>query len=295
MSLLPIPYDASSDALFQPQTRPPRPLPMGDWPPDSDAIAAECARLAYFRAPDGTVDRAQVTAGLRQIGYTACGWFDDLRGGLLRFRLDAHGFGAVKDGHGIIAFRGTQPESLLSIISDALFWPVAWQMPGKVHAGFWHSLLELLPGIEQWRKDSRVDQVTVTGHSLGAAMATLYAGLHPEDELITFGSPRVGDATFAALFRGTAMRRYVDCTDTVTTVPPPLLGFVHLDGLRYIDHEGKVHNVDHAVPSLADDRKMAQEAYAPHWHDPGNVPRRELADHAPINYISAILDVRIGP
>jgi C1A family cysteine protease/GH25 family lysozyme M1 (1,4-beta-N-acetylmuramidase) len=90
--------------------------------------------------------------------------------------------------------------------------------------------------------------VEVTGHSLGAALATLYTMENAKTEkianpmLCTFASPLVGDATFAAAFNelGLTSWRIENVKDLVTKIPPPLLGFVHVDQQEQVDSSGKV-------------------------------------------------------
>jgi hypothetical protein len=97
-------------------------------------------------------------------------------------------------------------------------------------------------------------RVLLTGHSLGGALATLCAAdlaeLFPpsppsslssaaEDVVrvrcVTYGSPRAGDAHFAARFAQLQPRalRLVNGRDVVPSVPPRLLGYAHAcDGLH---------------------------------------------------------------
>jgi triacylglycerol lipase len=79
--------------------------------------------------------------------------------------------------------------------------------------------------------------VEITGHSLGAALATLYAmenartGQVASPMLCTFASPLVGDATFASAFNGLNLTswRVDNAPDLVTMLPPTQLGFVHVN------------------------------------------------------------------
>ncbi|HEX6742050.1 MAG TPA: lipase family protein, partial [Sphingomicrobium sp.] len=116
----------------------------------------------------------------------------------------------------------------------------------------------------------------------------------PDAQLVTFGSPRVGDEGFAALFAGRDVRRYVDCTDLVTSVPPQLLGYVHVGPERYIDCFGTVQEKPPSPEAIAEDRRFARGSYAVKhaWKVWRNVLIRDLADHAPVNYVSAVLGRR---
>jgi triacylglycerol lipase len=159
-----------------------------------------------------------------------------------------------------------------------------------VHNGFWASLREALPSILTWLDNARPSRLIITGHSLGAAQATLLAGIRREAELMTFGSPLVGDTEFAVSFSGRKMERYVDCLDLVTRMPP--LIYRHLDGLQYIDRHGKIHHGGLNAVDEAIERFEAEASYALLLNR-HNCPARDLADHDPINYVSAILGVRI--
>ncbi|HTZ70951.1 MAG TPA: GH25 family lysozyme, partial [Acetobacteraceae bacterium] len=90
--------------------------------------------------------------------------------------------------------------------------------------------------------------VEITGHSLGAALATLYVMENAKTEqlanpaLCTFASPLVGDATFAAAFNalGLTSWRVDNAPDLVTKIPPAILGFVHVDTKVPVNSAGKV-------------------------------------------------------
>ena len=73
--------------------------------------------------------------------------------------------------------------------------------------------------------------LTVTGHSLGAALATLLAvdmfvNVHLRPEVWTFGSPKVGDPTFAATFgfHASVSWRIYNMPDIVPLAPIDLFG-----------------------------------------------------------------------
>jgi hypothetical protein len=135
-------------------------------------------------------------------------------------------------------------------------------------------------------------RILYTGHSLGAALATLAAALHRPAYLYTFGSPRVGDAEFAASMYGIDHARYVDCCDLVAKVPPETVGYLHVGTLRYIDRHGTILYTPSERTKVDDQLEASAEylvRYAPFW---GNVLARQGADHAPINYLSAVMGLR---
>jgi pimeloyl-ACP methyl ester carboxylesterase len=103
-----------------------------------------------------------------------------------------------------------------------------WDGHGQVHIGFlealnhvWHSLKAALNAIS--------GPVFYTGHSLGAALATMAAARAQSDTklgnpaaIYTFGSPRVGDAGFRKNFGSVFHARIVNDCDIVTSMPPVL-------------------------------------------------------------------------
>lgn len=281
-----IAYDPSLCALFRPESRPPLAMSAA-W--SLDAIAAEFSRLAYIRFEKNPARKCLVTAAVGAIGFGRLEWFSRTR-----MLLDAQAFAAIDaERHAIVAFRGTS--SFNDFLTDIWFGLERWDGAGRVHSGFWRSLEMILEEVRAWLKSVEYARLTITGHSLGAAMATLLATLEPKARLVTFGSPRVGDADFAAALEGRDVRRYVDTIDAVTGMPPPLLSSHHVGAPHYIDRTGAVHTGAIAPSWLAADREAAHRAYAGKRWRWGNVPLRRFADHAPINYVSAILGVRTGP
>jgi predicted lipase len=86
--------------------------------------------------------------------------------------------------------------------------------PGRIHAGFGRSLDALWKYLDRWDWTTGGD-LLITGHSKGGALAQL-AGWwlrHLQPKIVTFGAPRVGDATFAATWD----RRNLDCTNYANT------------------------------------------------------------------------------
>jgi hypothetical protein len=278
-------YDPTWQALLHPERGAPLLGSSVTWNPD--ALCAELARLAYIRFEGGQAKRLQ--QALASEGFAAPAEFHEAG-------RDAQGFGTSgPDGTSYLAYRGTEPGKLRDIATDARFRPVRWVDGGWVHAGFAAAEAALWPRVGEWVAGLGSAPLVITGHSLGAAMATLTAARLRNARLVTFGSPRVGNGAFAALFAGRDARRYVDCGDLVEDLRAPL-GYRHLAGERYIDRRGVVRPSPPGWLERTRDQLAADADFVLRCAGrPGNVPLRELADHAPINYVSAVLGVREGP
>jgi hypothetical protein len=333
------------------------------WPPPAGTdptllLCAELARLAY-------AGQAVAAAALARadLALAADGWIGGESLGERWRSRGTDGLVATRAGQlTIVAFRGTEPNKIEDFIADLRARPVVWPGGGRVHAGFLAAYqavhAPLQAALDQLPSTGRL---IFTGHSLGAAVATLAAAEFRarQPELVTFGSPRVGDAGFAELLQGLPVQRVVNCGDIVTRVPPArytdadvadvLYGFL-LDGLlcqglaRIValslrtlqndpefQHVGELHYIDRhqqlrpQPPSDAEmdaDRQLARQNYshtvAEHTLDLAQVPAglgdkalewlkdhlgllldvaalhsdqvplRDLADHAPINYLAGL-------
>ena len=70
-----IEYDASEDALFNPQLQ--APLFGAGAQPDDLALAVEAARLAYFRFEKQTEQKEQLETALGHLGFQDFKYFND--------------------------------------------------------------------------------------------------------------------------------------------------------------------------------------------------------------------------
>jgi triacylglycerol lipase len=163
------------------------------------------------------------------------------------------GFFASRSGpapFAIAAFRGTDRDDVRNAATDADAVPI--ERDGyTVHRGFATALDqvwddEVKPLLAQFLTSDPGAPVYFTGHSLGAALATLgvarYTG---KCGLYTIGSPRVGDDRFArvVLQKTQSVFRFVNGQDVVTQVPPeiPLQHYYRHVGLeKYIDRNGTI-------------------------------------------------------
>jgi len=151
---------------------------------------------------------------------------------------------ASNDEFALVAFRGTQPDQWRDVLDDALFLHTRWENTDTfVHCGFNNALKRVWPLLATKLDDLKPRAVWFTGHSLGAALATLAAArFDGTTGLCTVGSPRVGDAGFVKALEdrmGPRIARYVGDADIVTHVPPPV-GYSHVGDFRHIADGGSI-------------------------------------------------------
>lgn len=174
---------------------------------------------------------------------------------LIASQSDAHTLGVVTlsdDKSTIIAvFRGTNlaaPDDTLAnpanLIQDITAVLVAYSPCSNcyIHYGFltaYNTIVSQMKANVKTLQSSfpSATKLVVTGHSLGGAMATLFAMDLVVNEkasgvsLVTFGSPRVGNAAFSQFtnsrINGTNWRVTYD-NDVITVLPLVLMGFKHV-------------------------------------------------------------------
>jgi triacylglycerol lipase len=192
--------------------------------------------------------QAFVQATFARIGLPEVQYFD---------RGSTQCFVACNNDFIIVAFRGTETRErserpdILDVVQDILTDSHILLVPheggGLVHQGFKRALDEVwCDGKQAGRRiiglksclDEMMDQrprpIWFTGHSLGAALATLAADRYGISQgLYTFGSPRVGDFEFKNKFKPTHFR-FVNGNDIVARVPPEVLSYRHVGILQCI-------------------------------------------------------------
>ena len=212
-----------------------------------------------------------------------------------------HGYVVNNDDFLILVFRGTEvrprPDApfFLNIIEDIMADADALLVPvddsgqgGKVHQGFKEALDEV------WKKQGLANYIRerdngrrtlwFTGHSLGAALATLAAQRYGTGvQLYTYGSPRVGDKDFKKAFP-LKNYRFVNNSDIVTRIPPSKWQYQHLGECDFIDSQGSIQpnsnsrscDEDEDVPDLV---SMIMSL---------SKPPEQLVNHVPILYSTHI-------
>ena len=159
---------------------------------------------------------------------------------------------AAGDKFAILAFRGTETSKrknhhdyaniIADIKADFDIRLNESEQGGRIHQGFTDAIDEVWAPLARKLEEAAAKGLKLwfCGHSLGAALATLAADRFGNVAgLYTFGSPRVGDKSFADDFF-IPTYRFVNNNDIVTQVPP--LPYHHVGQLRYIDHQGRIHD-----------------------------------------------------
>jgi hypothetical protein len=265
---------------------------------------AEFSRLIYRQGPDelsppppNFVTRDAILQGK---GWSEAAFFN--QGGTQA------GLFVKKDQCGALVFRGTL--GLQDAITDLNFPQVRGPAGGQVHGGF----KKAFDAIWQQPLTSTLAKLDVplflTGHSLGAALATLAAsyclnnpvlGKGGLGALYTFGSPRVGDPALGRTFDPQFFHcRIVNNVDVVPTLPPELpipgIEFKHVGQLKQLDAPGFVKdflaNWELALwkvmlsGSLAAMKLLADKLEELRLRP--LEPPLPLRDHTPVNYTAQI-------
>ncbi|KAI0645946.1 alpha/beta-hydrolase [Trametes meyenii] len=155
----------------------------------------------------------------------------------------------------VVAHQGTDPKKILSIANDVEFLQVdanATLFPKagddvQLHSGFQDTQGRtadlVMATVQDGLNSTGFKRVLVTGHSLGAAVASLDAAMLrmalPDDvavDSVVFGLPRVGNEPWADLF-DSLIPNFIHVTnqnDPVPNVPPHALSFEHPSGEIHI-------------------------------------------------------------
>ena len=196
-----------------------------------------CHKMACL-AEIAYLDKAEAQAKKKDLGYTGHKFFEN-------DGAQAHCFWNKEEY--VIAFRGTEPDELSDLLADLNAIPRGAMTHGLVHSGFRKECDKLYNDIILHHgKGHHKKTLYVTGHSLGAAMATIATSRIEEftevTQLTTFGSPRVGTRRFVKNIT-TPHYRFVNNNDIVTRVPLWIMGYKHHGLQQYINFYGNVRKM----------------------------------------------------
>lgn len=187
-----------------------------------------------------------------------------------------------------VAFRGTEVSKPEDIFNDLKLMPVKAEeeaqihlVPSKggftdpqLHAGFLEAyasvrnpIFKIMRTLLAQMEDDEDCEVYVTGHSLGGALAKIFAldlstriqeGHIPKSDTVrctmySMGSPRVGDAAFAHAYNSLVHRsfRIANQSDAIVTIPA-LLGYKHVKHCVILLNSGDLFYKPDASKSTVD-------------------------------------------
>ena len=191
---------------------------------------AKLSEIAYLDGPEANARK-------KSLGFTGHQFFEN-------DGAQCHAFWN-KDTF-VLAFRGTEPDEISDVLADLNAIPRGAMTHGLVHSGFRGELDNIWPDISYCQHKHQGKEFYITGHSLGAAMATIatsrFEEYTPVKQLTTFGSPRVGTRSFVKNIQ-TRHYRFVNNNDIVTKVPLWIMGYKHHGILQYINFYGNIRKL----------------------------------------------------
>ena len=220
----------------------------------------------------------------------------------------------------ILAYRGTEPANIGNWLADADVGSAAMKCGDdslRVHAGFhrnmratrWQVIEELRKAAagkslldEERSVEQPMQALYVTGHSLGGAMAVLFALSIAADDstrdmagrlraIYTFGQPLTVGETLpprvAAI--GEKTFRHVSARDVIPALPAAAWGRLTRFGHEYRNAGGEWRLADAAVEQLQNLRELPRSIFAAFELVARKKPSRySLADHRPHEYIGLL-------
>ncbi len=227
-------------------------------------------------------------------------------------------FVAHNDNFVVVSMRGTEIDNFWGAFND---WrrnlellPVRDDSGGLVHEGFMKNINAVwndtaAHGLKSYLQPLLADgtrTLWITGHSLGAALATLAAERAARDGgfdvrgVYTYGSPRVGDNQFKQNYEARGLNaktyRVVYDIDMAQTLFPGD-AYTHVGQVKFIDADGHLdpNPEDGGLPEPTKAQKLAMRLYGVLGRGSAVVANALgltipalIADHAPIYYASYI-------
>ena len=193
----------------------------------------------------------------------------------------------------LLAFRGTNDVD--AWVTNVNFRQVEGY-GGRIHAGFGRALEGVLDPIVARLRTLQTKHhlpLWITGHSLGAALATLAAqrlkGLFRIAGTYTFGQPRVGNPSFARAYGAAPpLYRFVNNEDMVPQLPLPWMWFTyqHVGQVFYFDGQGRLSRHDQQWNKLA--TALAGLLLSRNAADAAALRRWAVEDHWLRSYVAKI-------
>jgi triacylglycerol lipase len=196
-------------------------------------LLASMAHIAYDRYEDDYDTRKLFITKLEGGGFELLKTFNSNE-------TDTQAFLAKNDQFAVLAFRGTEVSKIVDIKIDTMASKLS-VLDGRVHSGFRKAYESVAKDIEESVLKLGDVPLYITGHSLGAALATVATQRLEHNPRIrdkiaacyTFGSPRVGNSHYDIEFKS-PIYRVVNTTDIVTVIPLLAMGYIHIGDVRFL-------------------------------------------------------------
>ena len=199
-------------------------------------VLASMSQLVYEPFEKGGGARELLLEKLQGGGFK---WL----GGFTAQATDTQAFLVIREdrSYAVLAFRGTEVSKTKDFKTDAMAAKVS-DIEGRVHGGFLKAYESVEKEIEKEVAKLKDIPLYITGHSLGAALATLATQRLEQNRVFrdqiaacyTFGSPRVGNTEFDRELKS-VVYRVVNTTDIVTVVPLLSMGYTHVGDVRFLE------------------------------------------------------------
>ena len=218
----------------------------------------------------------------------------------------------------ILSYRGTEPANLGNWLLDADVGSATIRCGNeslRVHAGFYRNVRSTRwQVIEELRKAARgeslldgagvqpMEALYITGHSLGGAMAVLFALSIACDEatrsiwervraIYTFGQPLAAAEGLPEGVKSVAAKtlRHINARDVIPALPAAAWGRLAHFGEEYRFVDGEWKRAETPVAQLSNMREIPRSIFAAFETATRKKPSRySLADHRPHEYISTL-------
>lgn len=245
---------------------------------------AEASLLVYVE------EEAFIAEALEKAGFPETRFFSE---------EGTFAFLAIRDDALVLSFRGSETANRADYTTDAKIVQTQFYDYGTAHFGFVEAFEWIRSEIDEaivGLVNQQERPVWVTGHSLGAALATLY-GIHQYeivDAIYPIGSPRVGGIQFAQNTESLVnIYRIVNDNDIIPRLPGPPF-YRHVGPTYFLTSTGELLENPSFTRKWESQRKghaaLIKQLYEEHWQkgDFRAVPTDYVVDHSPRLYVEAL-------
>lgn len=210
-------------------------------------VMASMSQLVYEPFEEGGKARDLLVEKLHGGNFELLGEFNSPE-------TDTQAFLVSNGEYAVLSFRGTEVTKKMDFATDAKAFKASL-IEGRVHKGFVGGYRSIETQVLDGLKKIGDLPLYITGHSLGAALATVATQYFERDHILrdqiaacyTFGSPRLGNKEYDRDFKS-AIYRVVNTTDLVTVVPLLAMGYIHIGDVRFL--EPGMGNIRRGIPIL---------------------------------------------